>query len=181
MNLLCLLCRSTCPWRFADPSLVSMSQPLAATWQRPNDPICAITSTCKVRSVLHLKAWSSFPPTNSLLSSFLLNSSDLFGRSLKPGVRPIADTPVVCPADSRVVSLGRVEAQQAVLVKEMPYKLDSFLGCPLPAPVSGHDLFFAVFYLAPGKLGSWLCLGSLPGGSRVSVRKFIVPLFSRPS
>ncbi|WFD33638.1 phosphatidylserine decarboxylase [Malassezia cuniculi] len=54
--------------------------------------------------------------------------SEFFYRELKPGARPIADTPMVSPADGRVLHLGTVEDRHVEQVKGMTYSLDSLLG-----------------------------------------------------
>jgi phosphatidylserine decarboxylase len=58
------------------------------------------------------------------------NLGELFRRSLKPELRPIApghDT-VVSPADATVIHLGKVEEERIEQVKGLSYSLRSFIG-----------------------------------------------------
>ena len=52
-----------------------------------------------------------------------------FRRRLKPGVRPVAEAPLVSPADGKVLHWGVVGSDDAVeQVKGVTYSLKTFLG-----------------------------------------------------
>lgn len=54
--------------------------------------------------------------------------SEFFYRALRPGVRPIADAPLVSPADGRILHLGVVHGRHVEQVKGIAYSLDTLLG-----------------------------------------------------
>lgn len=54
--------------------------------------------------------------------------SEFFYRELRPGARPIADAPLVSPADGRILHLGVVHGRDVEQVKGMTYSLDTLLG-----------------------------------------------------
>ncbi|KAG7664252.1 PSD1 [[Candida] subhashii] len=56
------------------------------------------------------------------------NLSEFFYRTLKPGVRPIADTDLVSPADGKVLKFGIIENGEIEQVKGMTYSIDALLG-----------------------------------------------------
>jgi phosphatidylserine decarboxylase len=56
------------------------------------------------------------------------NLSEFFYRKLKPGVRPIAGTDLVSPADGKVLKFGIVEDGEIEQVKGMTYSVDALLG-----------------------------------------------------
>ncbi|RLV93082.1 Phosphatidylserine decarboxylase proenzyme 1 mitochondrial [Spathaspora sp. JA1] len=64
---------------------------------------------------------------NPDLSSYN-NLSEFFYRTLKPGVRPIADTELVSPADGKVLKFGIIEDGEIEQVKGMTYSIDALLG-----------------------------------------------------
>ena len=78
------------------------------------------------------------------------NLQEFFSRELKPGVRPIADTPLVSPVDARIVVLGPVEGEHVEQVKGVTYPLPSFLGEDTWNRISNKRLYHCVLYLAPG-------------------------------
>ena len=51
-----------------------------------------------------------------------------FYRKLKPGVRPIAQSPLVSPADGTLLHFGTIENAQVEQVKGVTYSLDALLG-----------------------------------------------------
>ncbi|KAL1406125.1 phosphatidylserine decarboxylase 1 [Vanrija albida] len=51
-----------------------------------------------------------------------------FYRELKPGVRPIADAPLVSPSDGRVLHCGTIVGEKVEQVKGMTYSLEALLG-----------------------------------------------------
>ncbi|KAG5421744.1 PSD1 [Candida metapsilosis] len=56
------------------------------------------------------------------------NLSEFFYRTLKPGVRPIADDDVVSPADGKVLKFGVIDQGEIEQVKGMTYSIDALLG-----------------------------------------------------
>ncbi|WFD30215.1 phosphatidylserine decarboxylase [Malassezia sp. CBS 17886] len=58
---------------------------------------------------------------------------EFFSRELKEGVRPIAPTALVSPADGTVLHLGVIEGDRVEQVKGLTYSLDTFLGIDVPA------------------------------------------------
>ncbi|KAM9932278.1 hypothetical protein OXX80_008084 [Metschnikowia pulcherrima] len=71
------------------------------------------------------------------------NLSEFFYRKLKPGVRPLADTELVSPADGKVLKFGVIENGEIEQVKGMTYSIDALLGLStkrLAAPT--HSLEF---------------------------------------
>jgi phosphatidylserine decarboxylase len=53
---------------------------------------------------------------------------EFFYRELKPGVRPIADAPLVSPSDGRVLHLGEIRGSKVEQVKGITYSLEALLG-----------------------------------------------------
>ncbi|GAA5961684.1 hypothetical protein JCM8115_004733 [Rhodotorula mucilaginosa] len=53
--------------------------------------------------------------------------SEFFMRRLKPGVRPIADAPLVSPADGRVINFGVIEDGRIQSIKGATYSLEALL------------------------------------------------------
>lgn len=56
--------------------------------------------------------------------------NDFFYRKLAPGVRPIAETPVVFPADGRHLGFPRASKIEDVFVKGQKFNLETLLGSP---------------------------------------------------
>lgn len=75
---------------------------------------------------------------------------EFFSRELIPGVRPIADTPLVSPVDAKMVVMGPVEGERVEQVKGVTYPLPSFLGEDIWKKVADKKLYHCVLYLAPG-------------------------------
>jgi phosphatidylserine decarboxylase len=60
---------------------------------------------------------------------------EFFYRELAPGLRPVADAPLVSPADGTVLHFGQVTDFRVEQVKGLTYSLDALLGAdPPPAP-----------------------------------------------
>jgi phosphatidylserine decarboxylase len=73
-----------------------------------------------------------------------------FTRRLKPGARPVDQTPdvLVSPADGRIDDLGMIEANATFEVKGRPYAVAELLGdAGIGAELEGGQ--FAVIYLSP--------------------------------
>jgi phosphatidylserine decarboxylase len=71
-----------------------------------------------------------------------------FTRALKPGVRPIALSSLVSPADGQLSALGPIDGQGAILVKRQVYDVAELIGSADEAlRYRGGE--FAVIYLSP--------------------------------
>ena len=74
--------------------------------------------------------------------------NDLFTRKLKAGVRPIADSFCVHPADSRITQFGEIQQGQLIQAKGITYALSDFLGSTDKAS-RYEGGYFIVYYLCP--------------------------------
>lgn len=72
----------------------------------------------------------------------------LFTRKLKAGVRPIADSFCLAPADSRITQFGKIENGTLIQAKDFTYSLAEFLGSPDKATRFEGGTFI-VYYLCP--------------------------------
>ncbi|CAN3359256.1 phosphatidylserine decarboxylase proenzyme 1, mitochondrial [Diutina catenulata] len=71
------------------------------------------------------------------------NLSEFFYRELKPGVRPLAHSDVVSPADGKILSFGEIQDGEIEQVKGMTYSVDALLGLTRTKfAVPSHDLDF---------------------------------------
>ncbi len=71
-----------------------------------------------------------------------------FTRELKPGLRPLADTYFVHPADSRMTQFGVIENDTLIQAKGLDYKLTDFIGNAERAKKYEGGVFI-VYYLCP--------------------------------
>ena len=71
-----------------------------------------------------------------------------FTRELKPGLRPLADTYFVHPADSRMTQFGLIENDTLIQAKGLTYKLSDFIGNAERAKKYDGGVFI-VYYLCP--------------------------------
>merc|ERR1719433_102068 len=81
--------------------------------------------------------------------------ADFFCRSLRQGLRPVADLPtgLVSPVDGRVLTMGTVDKPNARVeqVKGTTYSVRGFLGFdPTEVKAPGSTILYAVVYLRPG-------------------------------
>jgi phosphatidylserine decarboxylase len=53
---------------------------------------------------------------------------EFFGRPLRAGVRPVADSPLVSPSDGKIIVVGVVSGDRVEQVKGVTYSLTQFLG-----------------------------------------------------
>jgi phosphatidylserine decarboxylase len=72
---------------------------------------------------------------------------DFFTRKLKPGIRPIAESAYVHPADSTLTIRGRVLGDQLLQAKGFPYKLSEFL--QISTVEAWQRAYFLTYYLCP--------------------------------
>lgn len=75
--------------------------------------------------------------------------NDFFTRELKDGARPIADSPLVSPADGAVSQLGKIELGRVFQAKGRDFSVTELLGgdAERAAPFMNGD--FATIYLSP--------------------------------
>ena len=71
-----------------------------------------------------------------------------FTRKLKTGIRPLADTYFVHPADSRMTQFGLIENNTLIQAKGLQYKLSEFIGNEEKAKKYEGGVFI-VYYLCP--------------------------------
>lgn len=68
---------------------------------------------------------------------------DFFYRKLKDGVRPIANAPLVSPADGTILHFGTIKDLQVEQVKGITYSLDALLGVETPTSPPSARIPFA--------------------------------------
>lgn len=75
--------------------------------------------------------------------------NEFFTRPLKPGARPLADAPLICPVDGAISQLGAIEGDQIFQAKGHRYTTTALVGgdAALAAPFAGGH--FATLYLSP--------------------------------
>lgn len=74
--------------------------------------------------------------------------SDFFIRKLKPGIRPVADSWAVAPADSELTMQGRISQNQIIYAKGMSFTLKEFLYDNEASGKFGNGQFYT-YYLCP--------------------------------
>ena len=79
------------------------------------------------------------------------NFNDFFTRSLKPGMRPLADaeTDILCPADGAVSQLGTIEQGRIVQAKGQSYTAEELLGSDGELANRFEGGSFITIYLSP--------------------------------
>ncbi len=75
--------------------------------------------------------------------------NDFFTRTLKPGVRPLADADFICPVDGAISQLGAIERDQIFQAKGHHYSTTALLGGDAQAAAAFEDGSFATIYLSP--------------------------------
>jgi phosphatidylserine decarboxylase len=75
--------------------------------------------------------------------------NDFFTRALRPGVRPIASAPLICPVDGAISQFGRIERGRIFQAKGHDYTTTTLVGgdAALAGPFEGGS--FATLYLSP--------------------------------
>ena len=75
--------------------------------------------------------------------------NDFFTRALKPGARPLAPAPYVCPVDGAISQFGSIEGEQIFQAKGHQYTARALVGgdAALAAQFAGGQ--FATIYLSP--------------------------------
>ena len=72
-----------------------------------------------------------------------------FTRALKPGVRPLADAPWVCPVDGAISQLGPLDGERLVQAKGHHYTATALVGGDAALAREFHGGHFATLYLSP--------------------------------
>ena len=75
--------------------------------------------------------------------------NDFFTRALKPGARPLADAPFVCPVDGAISQLGCIEGGQVFQAKGHTYSTQALVGGDAALAAQFQDGAFATIYLSP--------------------------------
>jgi phosphatidylserine decarboxylase len=75
--------------------------------------------------------------------------NDFFTRSLRPGVRPMANAGLICPVDGAISQFGRIEGQQIFQAKGHHYSSTALVGGDAALASQFDDGHFATLYLSP--------------------------------
>jgi phosphatidylserine decarboxylase len=75
--------------------------------------------------------------------------NEFFTRALKPGARPLAQAPLICPVDGAISQFGPVQAEQIVQAKGHSYTVTALVGGDQPLAARFRDGHFATIYLSP--------------------------------
>jgi len=72
-----------------------------------------------------------------------------FTRPLKPGARPIAEAPLICPVDGAISQFGAIEGDQIFQAKGHTYSTAALVGGDQALAAHFHGGSFATLYLSP--------------------------------
>jgi phosphatidylserine decarboxylase len=75
--------------------------------------------------------------------------NDFFTRALRDGVRPIADSPFICPVDAAISQFGPIERDQIFQAKGHSYSTRALVGGDQDLAHQFDHGHFATLYLAP--------------------------------
>src|ERR1043165_3680679 len=75
--------------------------------------------------------------------------NEFFTRALKPGARPLADAPLICPVDGAISQFGPIRADQLFQAKGHQYSTAALLGGDQHLAAQFRDGHFATIYLSP--------------------------------
>lgn len=75
--------------------------------------------------------------------------NDFFTRALKPGARPLANTPWICPVDGAISQFGATDRDQILQAKGHHYAIAALLGGDEQLAVQFEHGSFATLYLSP--------------------------------
>ena len=75
--------------------------------------------------------------------------NDFFTRALRPGVRPLANAPFVCPVDGAISQFGAIQADQIFQAKGHAYSTTALVGGDEALAAQFQDGSFATLYLSP--------------------------------
>ena len=75
--------------------------------------------------------------------------NDFFTRALKPGARPLADAPYICPVDGAISQFGAIERDQIFQAKGHHYSTRALVGGDAALAAQFDHGSFATIYLSP--------------------------------
>ncbi|MBL8520644.1 MAG: phosphatidylserine decarboxylase [Betaproteobacteria bacterium] len=75
--------------------------------------------------------------------------NEFFTRALKPGARPLADAPFLCPVDGAISQFGAVERDQVFQAKGHTYSTTALVGGDSRMAKAFDSGLFATLYLSP--------------------------------
>jgi phosphatidylserine decarboxylase len=75
--------------------------------------------------------------------------NDFFTRPLKPGARPLADAPWICPVDGAISQFGEIDRDQILQAKGHRYSVRALVGGDAELASRFEHGSFATLYLSP--------------------------------
>ncbi|MBL8515068.1 MAG: phosphatidylserine decarboxylase [Betaproteobacteria bacterium] len=75
--------------------------------------------------------------------------NEFFTRALKPGARPLADAPFLCPVDGAISQFGAIARDQVFQAKGHAYSTTALVGGDAILARAFDDGLFATLYLSP--------------------------------
>ena len=75
--------------------------------------------------------------------------NDFFTRALKPGARPLAQAPLICPVDGAISQVGRIQGDQVYQAKGQTFSTTALVGGDAELAARFQDGLFANLYLSP--------------------------------
>jgi phosphatidylserine decarboxylase len=75
--------------------------------------------------------------------------NDFFTRALKPGVRPLASSELICPVDGAISQWGAIEVDQIFQAKGHRYSTTALVGGDAALAAEFQNGHFATLYLSP--------------------------------
>ncbi|NCT84312.1 MAG: phosphatidylserine decarboxylase [Comamonadaceae bacterium] len=75
--------------------------------------------------------------------------NDFFTRALRPGARPLADAPLICPVDGAISQVGRIQGEQIYQAKGRSFTTTALVGGDAELAERFQDGLFANLYLSP--------------------------------
>lgn len=75
--------------------------------------------------------------------------NDFFTRALKPGARPLAQAPLICPVDGAISQVGRIDGEQVFQAKGQTFTTTALVGGDAALAERFRDGLFANLYLSP--------------------------------
>ncbi|MDR7335214.1 archaetidylserine decarboxylase [Roseateles asaccharophilus] len=75
--------------------------------------------------------------------------NDFFTRALKPGARPLAEAPLICPVDGAISQVGRIKGDQVYQAKGQAFSTTALVGGDAKLAARFQDGLFANLYLSP--------------------------------
>ncbi|PTT78923.1 phosphatidylserine decarboxylase, partial [Pelomonas sp. HMWF004] len=75
--------------------------------------------------------------------------NDFFTRALKPGARPLAQAPLICPVDGAISQVGRIDGDQVYQAKGQKFSTTALVGGDEALAAKFRDGLFANLYLSP--------------------------------